>query len=374
MTRNGDIDILRGFAVMGTFLAHLPNFTPIPKPISGLFDLPAWGMGVDLFFVISGYLIASSLLAADLSQPRVVLRDFWIRRSFRILPASFFWLAIAFLVSVAFAFHGDQSGLGGTIRSSTAALLNVSNVYWSYCIQEGVVNATCGGGANMSVWWSLSLEEQFYIVFPITLLFLGKRATGIVCVMLILYFGSSERFFADLKWMMRLDGISYGVLLAFLVKRFDHKYCDKIRASRVTALTCLALIPLFGGAAYNVKQFNALFFALSVASAALCVAIAAKNKGAFNIPWVGDMMRWLGAISFSFYLCHESVLVVVGYLKQQMMPASGDTTSFVLVTVGSFLVSVAAAYASAKLIENPAIGLGRDILSRRSATTVAART
>ncbi|MCV9963907.1 acyltransferase [Pararhizobium sp. BT-229] len=363
MARNRDLDVLRGFAIIGTFLAHAPQFTAIPATIRDLYRFPAWGMGVDLFFVISGYLITKSLLKTlESKSTRDVLKDFWIKRVFRILPASIFWLLVASVVSLAIAFNGDSSGLSGTIRSFLAGLFNVSNVYWSYCIKEELVNSSCGGGANMAVWWSLSLEEQFYIFFPLVFLFFGRTATLVACAGLIIYFSTNERLFADLNWMMRLDGISYGVLLALFMERHGCQFRESLaesRCLRLVGFTCLTLTPLLGGLAYTVEAYNPLFFSLSVVCAAVCVTIASLDAGAFEIKWVGGALAGLGRISFSFYLCHESVLVIVANLKQSLVPHSGDTRSFVLILSASCVASTGAALVSTRFIENPMIAVGR---------------
>src|SRR5262249_6765248 len=133
-----------------------------------LAPLGLWG-GVDLFFAISGFVIASSLLR----QPRhrsfsEFALPFYVRRIFRIWPAALLWLLVPLLASRYFNTSGAFGHTRTLIGESIAASLQVANVYFGLC--------QCG---KEYVYWSLSLEEQFYILFPLLLFFLtgtGLRA------------------------------------------------------------------------------------------------------------------------------------------------------------------------------------------------------
>ena len=161
--KNQDIEALRAVAVIFTVLCHLIDLVTWKGDWTALFPkINYWG-GVDLFFCISGFVIAGSLIR---QQRPGSFRDFavpfYIRRIFRIWPPALFWLGVSLLATIVFnsslAFGHFKSVLG----DATAAALQVANFYYMSCTGD------CGKEA---VYWSLSLEEQFYLIFPFLAVF-----------------------------------------------------------------------------------------------------------------------------------------------------------------------------------------------------------
>ena len=147
-----EIDGLRAVAVILVILFHMGS-----NWISGGY------IGVDVFFVISGFLI-TSIIKKELEQGTFSFRDFWARRVRRILPAMIFVTACTLVVSYIFAFRPDQQRIGG---QALVALMSVANIYfwrstgdyWGSAAEESPFLHT----------WSLSVEEQFYLFFPIAM-------------------------------------------------------------------------------------------------------------------------------------------------------------------------------------------------------------
>jgi len=360
MTRNIDLDILRAYAIIGTFLAHLPNFANVPNSISPIFNALGWGMGVDIFFVLSGYLITNSLIHTKAVSASGALKIFWIKRFWRIVPTSFVWIVAASLISILFAHHNDKSGIMGTLWSALAAVFNYANVYWSFCIQGGLVGKTCGGGANMAVWWSLALEEQFYLFFPLIFLFFRKQIVLVFAASIIVYFVFNPRFFANIHWMMRADGLAAGVILAFIMNSKAYSKRLKLQSgvmAKMIGHACLLGVFIAGGLAYRVPDLNPLFFSLAVLLAALCIFIASQNVGAYQLPVLKHILNWIGLISFSFYLSHESVLVLSEQLANYIMPLNKNV-KFLFVATSSFAFSMLFASLSYRWLEGPLMKLG----------------
>jgi peptidoglycan/LPS O-acetylase OafA/YrhL len=156
--RVGPLDGLRAIAVMAVITFHaLTQWTP-----GGFF-------GVDIFFVLSGYLITSLLIAERDKTGTLSLRKFWIRRARRLLPALFFMLAAVGIVATLFPnVLGSADLLGDTV----ATVFFVAN--WHLLAEKVSYFATVGHPSPLLHTWTLAIEEQFYLVWPIVLFFVLK--------------------------------------------------------------------------------------------------------------------------------------------------------------------------------------------------------
>ncbi|HSP28920.1 MAG TPA: acyltransferase, partial [Ilumatobacteraceae bacterium] len=133
--------------------------------------LPGGFLGVEMFFVISGYLITLLLISERERTYRISLRHFWLRRARRLLPALF---TMMFFVTVWTAIFKDEA-LGALRGDVLAGFFYVSN--W-YQIWEGLGYTAAGDFAPLRHLWSLAVEEQFYLFWPVVMIFLlGRNGT-----------------------------------------------------------------------------------------------------------------------------------------------------------------------------------------------------
>jgi len=154
-----DIDGLRAFAVIPVLLFHL-----------GM-GLPGGYVGVDIFFVISGYLI-TSIIMKDLANGNFSMPRFWERRIRRIVPAAVVVVLFTFVMASIFFYPANFRDLGKSMMSQS---LLVANVYfWQ---QHGYF-AEVIGYLPLLHTWSLAIEEQFYFFFPLLLIWLYKRQSA----------------------------------------------------------------------------------------------------------------------------------------------------------------------------------------------------
>src|SRR5438477_7427472 len=213
--RQPGLDLLRALAIIVVVVYHAALFG---FKLPGRIDRFGW-IGVDLFFVLSGYLIGGQLLAPLARDQSIRLGRFFVRRALRIMPAYFVVLAIYFLLP-AWREYPDMS------QSLWKFLLSVQNI-------------ALHGGTAFSHAWSLAVEDQFYLALPFLLLFLYRRPRAAILVpCLIVVGGIALRAFLAAQnpsvdggvsfrgfqaWIYyptwtRLDPLVFGVVLAAIEK------------------------------------------------------------------------------------------------------------------------------------------------------------
>lgn len=161
-----DVDGLRAFAVLAVVLGH-----------AGFSAFPGGFIGVDIFFVISGFVVTTSILG-DLSRGSFSFKDFYARRARRLAPALYVVLCATFIFSILFVFPEDTFKLAKNIL---AVATMTSNIYLSK--QTGYFDAKAVDQPLLHTW-SLSVEEQFYLVLPVLLFVLRQQSKkAMLCVL-----------------------------------------------------------------------------------------------------------------------------------------------------------------------------------------------
>jgi peptidoglycan/LPS O-acetylase OafA/YrhL len=357
---NQDIEVLRGVAVGLTVITHLSggliNWTGRANHL--LAPLNLWG-GVDLFFCISGFVIASSLLR---QPPAARFRDlaipFYIRRVFRIWPASFLWLLIPFLGALFFNTSG-MFGIPHSVRNEVvAASLQVANIYFEL-----------HHGGKEFVYWSLSLEEQFYFVFPLLLYFMRPTHLRVLLAAVVVSQFFLHRPPEAVLWAFRTDAIALGVLIALAwqerrLPTFPVAWLQS-RARGVVLLLPLVLM-LFIALLSTLKQLWVATGLLAFVSAGL-VLIASYDRDLI-IPWrpPRQFLVWAGSRSFALYLAHNPCFWATREIFHRLYPATRFDDRFApafLVLAAVLLLS--ASEATYRLIETPLREVGRRLAARQ---------
>ncbi|UZW55309.1 acyltransferase [Sphingobium sp. JS3065] len=294
-----DIDGLRALAVLPVLFYHVHLW-----PFSGGF------VGVDIFFVISGYLIAS-IVARELAEGRFSLTAFYARRIRRIFPALFATIAVTIAVGSQILLPLDYRALG---LSAAATVLFASNLYFAG--QSGYF----GGAAEEAPLlhtWSLAVEEQFYILFPIlmlcafrlggrTRLLLGAMALLSFCAALLL--AGRAPVLAFYMPFPRAWEFLAGALLAT-------GRLPPLRSGWATQLCALGGIASIGWAVFGFSSatvfpgLNALFPVLG----ALLILHAGQGGSAVGRMLGGAVPVAIGRISYSLYLWHWPIVVFWAY-------------------------------------------------------------
>jgi len=213
-----DIQILRVFAVILVVIQHVPiNLVDWHAPWAQLIILHFGGdLGVDLFLVISGFVIGRSFvatLADESSSYRFVTKTiaFWLRRVWRLLPSAWLWLILPILGSVYLNESGAFRSTYGNLHAALFAILNLANVH-SHIYSMPSLFELASKGHILFVHWSLSLEEQFYLLLPFIVFFSGRRLSLILAILITIQL-MSDKFTFDYV-MFRTDGLFLGVLLS----------------------------------------------------------------------------------------------------------------------------------------------------------------
>ncbi|QDS94889.1 O-acetyltransferase OatA [Roseimaritima multifibrata] len=292
-----EIDGLRAFAVIPVILFHL-----------GLSWIPGGYIGVDVFFVISGFLI-TSIIKRELDQGTFSFRDFWARRIRRILPAMTFVTAVTLAVSYVFVFRPDQQAIG---QQGIAALLSFANIYFWQSI--GDYWGTAAEESPFLHAWSLSLEEQFYLFFPLAMWLIFRLRSRWIqgCILtatigsLVLFLGGLHDYPNATFYLLptRVWELGTGCLLAVSL----NKQSPKNSNFGIFAVAGLGMVVT---SYFFIDKLNG---GLGLAVVGTALIIAFGQTGLCNVLLSQRSVVHIGKISYSLYLWHWPILVLAPHL------------------------------------------------------------
>ena len=351
-----DIDGLRAIAISTVVLYHaFPSL------------LPGGFIGVDIFFVISGFLI-SGIVFTQVAAGKFSVRDFYIRRICRIFPALVIVLSITAVVGWTWLLPGDWERLGQEIHGSAFFFVN-----FVFLSQAGYFDEASITKPLLHLW-SLSIEEQFYVVWPIATL-LACRIRGALPLLLVV--GIFTSFAFNLKTITtnpvaafympgtRAWELLIGCLLAFRLKfeespialRFsaiETIFAPELRA--FCGLGLIAMAAMFFDSHQPYPGWRALFPTTGAA-----LLIAAGSNATINRALLSNRpMIFIGLISYPLYLWHWPILSFVT-IYQGVTPSVQERLGLVLLAFGC-------AVGTFYLLERP-IRFGRQ--RRRAAVVMA---
>lgn len=369
--RYAGLDGLRAVAVLLVVVYHL-----FPSAF-----LHSGFVGVDAFFVISGFLITSLLLRERAATGRIALRAFWVRRARRLLPA--LALVVTVSASAAWLVGGDVLvGLGRQVLGAATFSYN----WLSIAAGTSYFSAGMAGGQPelLRNLWSLAVEEQFYVLWPLLLplVLLVRGRVARVAVALALATGSAVWAVAAQAAGASITrayfgtdthafGLLLGVALAFALARVPSpspegalvrpegalapaatlRIAATLATVGVVALTALVVISAWPGGASN---YPTVPLAASLATAVL-IAAAVHPASPLGAALDVAPLRWIGERSYGIYLWHWPVVVLLG---QAAVGRFTDATVPIPVGIAAALVTTVAAALSYRLLEQPVRRLG----------------
>jgi peptidoglycan/LPS O-acetylase OafA/YrhL len=310
-------------------------------------------VGVQLFFGLSGFLITSKLLEEEVRHGQISLTSFYLRRSFRILPAAFCFIAVVGLLSM-------------------AGVLDVSLGRWLSTLLFAANYSPAEHSWYLGHFWSLAVEEHFYFLWPAAFLLLraGRRrlalvvtlALAVACWRLVDFkFHLTQATPAEFwgRTDIQADGILWGVCVALLYA--DPVWKVRLRklfsAAATWPLLCAVLLVLEALPDVNWKLD---FLLISVKAILMPLLILGTVMHSSKLP--GRILetsgfRWIGRLSYSLYLWQQLFLV----WAEDRAVGMGLLQTFPLNLAAAF----ACAMLSLWLIETPLIALGHRIAKRR---------
>jgi peptidoglycan/LPS O-acetylase OafA/YrhL len=337
------LDVLRGIAVLMVMLSHVSGNVP-SLHLNSVFHY-GW-IGVDLFFVLSGFLITGILLRTK-GQPGY-FTNFYVRRILRIWPLYLCVLAFGFLLVPIL-----QPQLRPTV-------LEQCHPWQSYLffIQNLLVPES-GKFGPLQITWSLCVEEQFYLVWPLIVLLCSPKSIVKLAVVAFLV-SLGLRFASAYNWLeidfyhntlCRFDGLAMGSLAAIVLPRLKERTLQ-LHAPWIAAAAILGLIasvPL-GIAKWTSPAIVSLFFL-----AIMCLSVAWRR-----FP-EARFLAFTGRISYGLYLLHVVAYDVVRdqHFRKVLALTPIIVINDIIVAVCSLLLAYGLAWASWKVLESPVLSLKR---------------
>lgn len=364
------LDGVRGLAILMILLLHfLASMEPtnaVERAIVGVTNYGSYG--VELFFVLSGFLITGILYDAR-NKPNY-FRDFYMRRILRIFPLYYGVLALVFLVAPLIPILRGSS-LDYLLDRQAWAWLYAVNIYiaiqgdWSFSYLEHL--------------WSLCIEEHFYLVWPVAVFVLARRPRVLIGVCLAISFGAMlarlTGSLMGLNWWtiyvltpFRFDGLALGAFLALVVRQPGG--LDRlVRAlPMVAGIALVLLIITFGWT--RLVSHDAMELVLPVRAAVIEVLLACLLVAALVAPEQSLLSqlfrsRWLvflGTYSYGLYVYHHfvSYYLTVNHTERELTAWLGSHgVAIALQATLGIAVSIIIAYASYELFEKRFLQLKR---------------
>jgi peptidoglycan/LPS O-acetylase OafA/YrhL len=340
-----DVQGLRAFAVVAVIVDHLAGW-----PVGGF-------VGVDVFFVISGFLITGLLLREHDRTGTISFRDFYVRRIKRIIPAAM--VVIVFTVVGAF-FVFNSVRATQTLWDGVWATLFAAN--WRYAALGTDYFAAAAAISPLQHYWSLAVEEQFYFVWPWLMLLIfqlarsrgrkstrsAHRAIGIAMTVIAgasfawaIYDTSTNATWAYFSLFTRAWELGVGALLAV-----GAGFLARIPSALRPVLGWVGLVAIIASFFLVNDEnggFPAPWAALPVLATALVIAAGTGGKQRYLFPLMNPATTWIGDVSYSLYIWHFPLIIFGTSLF-------GDEP-LVLATI--LAVTFGVAWASYVLIEDP---------------------
>ncbi len=324
-----DIDGLRALAILAILVFHID-----PRFAGGF-------IGVDIFFVISGFLI-TGIIWRDLENNIFSFQLFYLKRIRRLFPALFVMLLLSFLYVLFFGLNTEIEMFGKSMLSS---LYYASNIF--FYSQSGYFDSSLELNPLLHTW-SLSVEEQFYLIFPLTLYFIYKQKNRVghyLIGFLLLSFLLSEM-------LISIDSsaaffLSPSRFWQFLVGSLIAIYINKINLTKHQS----ELIAVFGFSLITIAlflfsehtPFPGLYAAIPTLGTALLIIAGVNQKTVSYKILSSRLSKFFGNISYSLYLWHWPIIV---FYKITISPTFDRYDKIAI-----FLLSILTGYISWRYIE-----------------------
>ncbi len=359
------LDGLRGLAILMVFYFHTCS-NGLLSPRSRLFSGMGW-IGVDLFFVLSGYLVTGILLRESGSP--TYYRDFYMRRILRIAPV--YSLALLAILEIQPVFHSNMHGTGTQLTHpwlvTVLYCLNLSNLRSAFYPLEIPL---------ASLYWSLAIEEQFYAIWPVTIRRLSSSRLLTVCALGIL-FSLALRclpFTQHLNGVypnfiyrftpFRLDGLLMGALIAVYTAHrtdwvpFRRAACAAFAAGLGLLLLASRKFSSPGSVQMTMYGYTALALLFGSLVTA-CILPPGRISGPLQRVLSTTILRSLGRYSYFIYVFHLLILYSIGHVLEKLTRPFSAVAAIYISALLALLICWIAGAVSWKFVEKPVLNFKR---------------
>ncbi len=364
-SRNAALDGLRGIAIIAVFLCHSsilgPNQTEstIANKLLAVFDF-GWS-GVDLFFVLSGFLITDIILSTRKSQGW--MKSFFIKRAFRILPIYFLFLFLLLILSYTimsersdFAFVREHQPYFWLMGQNVLSLINMN---WPPSL------------FYTGHLWTLAVEWQFYMIWPFVAGRFSNKTLSTICVLVILTAVTSRIICWQLdvhisviytNTIARMDSIAMGALVALLLRsNIEKSTLQKLSKAFVFIgiVFVLGTFYFYGRASYYIPVMYTIGYTLLASCFAGLVfkAVVTTERTRYRAILSNQVLITIGKYSYAMYIIH---LPLMGYFGNFEIGFAGSEFYGQLVFMPTmFIATFLIAMVSWKIIEGPALSYAR---------------
>lgn len=304
------------------------------------------GLGVAVFFALSGFLITTLLLEEFHKTSTISFKGFYVRRTMRLFPPLYMLLAIVFIYAIFFRTGIDQHNIFKDIIASGLYFYNIARAL-GWCTKEILLYHT----------WSLSVEEQFYLIWPF-ILFLCIKIKALKKLHFFL------TLFILLVWVLKPLGyipfvagsiIKESIFIGCLGALWRWNNDSPKNIPEIVILLLFALILIMGVVPFALPYYDSFFNICSIFSVIIILHLVNNTKGITSKFLSNKTMVFLGKISYSLYLWHLPVFRLF-YYHSTLPPL----VSFVLKFVVSFVLAILSWYT----VEKATTALGRKLSNK----------
>lgn len=351
------LDSLRGIAVLFVIVHHW-------KPEINLNRFSIGAIGVDMFFVLSGFLISTILLTVrekskkNNTPIKNLFRSFYFRRMLRIFPIYYMAILFALIFKNKINYYTD-------LETLTPYLLSFSVNFFYYIGQSW--------GGLFSHFWSIAVEEQFYLIWPWILIFFNKKILPYIIGLLILigiltqFLILEQNNFTPILTITCFDAFGLGGLLAYIFIYYPQKLSPIFKTSLCISIAVFILFLIYHFDSFRIlnwSKFPTRTTTSIITFSIISYLILNKEKPEnlrLKIIFNNSSLIWIGKISYGIYIFHHFVPEIFGpYLfnENYIMPKKLHFSfQYGLMIASYFLITLIISYLSYTIVEQPFLRL-----------------
>jgi len=356
------LDGVRGIAILLVLLYHFVTSLEV-LGLSSPYLLPfhlGW-CGVDVFFALSGFLITGILL--DTKNAPHYFKSFYVRRLLRIFPLYYLAIFVVLLLRMAL----PQAGVWGIYDSSWAP----GSLLWPTLLLQNAANLRHGVDPTgvLTHYWSLAVEEHFYLVWPLLVWLLPRRwilavalttAFASVAARALLFHHVTDIFTIFDLTPLRMDGLAIGAIAAVELRaRGARALAKPAMLLLAIALAMLAILFLLRRTPVQNDHAVWLFCYPLVAVCTAAVLLLGSAGGRIALLLSAAPLRWFGKYSFGLYVWHPVIGMLLFHSRVAVFPKDGGTFLYLAIAAAILILDLAVAWVSFHLWEKPFLNLKR---------------